>query len=281
MESLNMHLFKVLHPQLSLETNKSLPMFYNYNLLYDPIAGLVRDRAISRTLSSQEISASWQILYKIWLSGDLSPSLDCNLVPKIWQKLQQVDTGDDEEPTGACVGGGYRWDVQLCRPGSGRQDIVEVISTIIIIIIIIIIIVTVIFIITMKRFNQNGKLSWGCSTWSVSPSSSSAPTTNKLLGFGTFAVFSRVSVSHKLVLEKVLVSVSEKLVSKKSLGFGKFGLGKKSRFRFQRIWSQKKNIGFRNFSLKKKSWLWFWKTWRSIAEEKKNGDEKGGKYKEK
>ena len=31
---------------------------YNYNLLYDPIAGLVRNRAISRTLSSQEISAS-------------------------------------------------------------------------------------------------------------------------------------------------------------------------------------------------------------------------------
>ena len=157
MESLNMHLFKVLHPQLSLETNELLPMFYNYNLLYDLIAGLVRNRAISRTLSSQEISASWQILYKIWLSGDLSPSLDCNLVPKIRQKLlQQVATGDDEEPTGACVGGGYRWDVQLCRPGSGRQDILEVICTIIIIIIIIIIIViiivTIIFIITMNRF---------------------------------------------------------------------------------------------------------------------------------
>ena len=29
MESLNMHLFKVLRPQFSLETNKLLPMFYN------------------------------------------------------------------------------------------------------------------------------------------------------------------------------------------------------------------------------------------------------------
>ena len=43
---------------------------------------------------------------------------------------------------------------------------------------------------------------------------------SKLLSFETFANFLKVSVS-----------VSENLVSEKSLGFGKFGLEKKSRFR--------------------------------------------------
>ena len=66
------------------------------------------------------------------------------------------------------------------------------------------------------------------------------------LGLETFAKFFRVSVS-----------VSEELVSEKSLGFGIFGLGKKvsvlvlenlvsekkSRFWFRRIWS-KKSISF-------------------------------------
>ena len=54
---------------------------------------------------------------------------------------------------------------------------------------------------------------------------------SKLLGFETFANFLRVSVS-----------VSENLVSEKSLsfGFGKFGIGKKSRYRFRKIWYRKK-----------------------------------------
>ena len=90
---------------------------------------------------------------------------------------------------------------------------------------------------------------------------------SKLLGFETFANFLRDSVSEALVLEKSIrfglkkkVSVSENLVSEKSLGFGfgkfgfgkkvsvlvseKFGLGKKSRFRFRKIWSRKKSIGY-------------------------------------
>ena len=72
----------------------------------------------------------------------------------------------------------------------------------------------------------------------------------KSLGFGlgleTFANFWRV-----------LVSVSENLVSEKSLGFGfrKFGLGKKvsvsvlenlvsdKKFRFRKIWYWKKSLG--------------------------------------
>ena len=113
--------------------------------------------------------------------------------------------------------------------------------TTIIIIIIIIIIVTVIFIITMNRFNQNGKLSWRCSTWSVSPSSSSAPTKNKLCGFGTFEGFgfsfeefglgkkSWFQFQNSWSRKKDSVSVSENLVSEN-----------KSRFRFLRIWSRKK-----------------------------------------
>ena len=66
------------------------------------------------------------------------------------------------------------------------------------------------------------------------------------LGLETFAKFLRVSVS-----------VSKNLVSEKSLGFGfgkfglgrkvsvseKFGLGKKSRCRFRKIWYRKKSIG--------------------------------------
>ena len=68
------------------------------------------------------------------------------------------------------------------------------------------------------------------------------------LGLETFAKFLRVSVS-----------VSKNLVSEKSLGFGfgkfglgrkvsvsvseKFGLGKKSRFRFRKIWYCKKSLG--------------------------------------
>ena len=53
------------------------------------------------------------------------------------------------------------------------------------------------------------------------------------LGLETFAKFLRVSVSKNLVSEKkVSVSVSEK-----------FGLGKKSRFRFRKIWYRKKSLG--------------------------------------
>ena len=51
------------------------------------------------------------------------------------------------------------------------------------------------------------------------------------LGLEAFAKFLRVSVS-----------LSKNLVLEKSLGFEKFGLGKKSRFR--KIWSRKKSIGF-------------------------------------
>ena len=50
------------------------------------------------------------------------------------------------------------------------------------------------------------------------------------LGLETFANFWRVSVS-----------ISENLVSEKNLGFGEFGLGKKSRFR--KIWYRKKSLG--------------------------------------
>ena len=53
---------------------------------------------------------------------------------------------------------------------------------------------------------------------------------SKLLGFETFANFLRDSVSEALVLEK---SIRFGL-KKKSLGFGKFGLGKKSRFWFRK-----------------------------------------------
>ena len=91
------------------------------------------------------------------------------------------------------------------------------------------------------------------------------------LGLETFAKFLRVSVSKNLVSEKkswfrfrknlvsekFLVSVSENLVSEekyrfrknlvseKSLGFGfrKFGIGRKSRFRFRKIWYRKKSLG--------------------------------------
>ena len=80
------------------------------------------------------------------------------------------------------------------------------------------------------------------------------------LGFGfgleTFANFWRVSVS-----------VSENLVSEKSIGFdfGEFGLGKKvsvsvseifalgkkSWFWFRKIWSRKKSLGFGKFVIRK------------------------------
>ena len=101
---------------------------------------------------------------------------------------------------------------------------------------------------------------------------------SKLLGFETFANFLRVSVSEDLVSQKVSVSisvltnlvtkkslglyfgkkvsvlVSENLVSEKSLGFRKFGFGKKvsvsvskkfglrkkSRSSFRKIWSRKR-----------------------------------------
>ena len=66
------------------------------------------------------------------------------------------------------------------------------------------------------------------------------------LGLETFAKFFMISVS-----------VSKNLVSEKSIGFGKFGigkevsvsvsekfgLGKKSRFRFRKIWYRKKSLG--------------------------------------
>ena len=75
------------------------------------------------------------------------------------------------------------------------------------------------------------------------------------LGLETFAKFLRVSVSvsKNLVSEKKS-RFRKNLVSEKSLGFGfgkfglgrkvsvseKFGLGKKSRFRFRKIWYRKK-----------------------------------------
>ena len=54
------------------------------------------------------------------------------------------------------------------------------------------------------------------------------------LGLETFANFWRVSIS-----------VSENLVLEKSMcfGFRKFGLGKKSLFRFWKIWYRKKSLG--------------------------------------
>ena len=64
--------------------------------------------------------------------------------------------------------------------------------------------------------------------------------------FETFAKFLQASVS-----------VSENLVSEKSLGFGEFGLGKKYQFRI--IWSGKKVsvLVFGKFGLGKKSWFQF------------------------
>ena len=55
---------------------------------------------------------------------------------------------------------------------------------------------------------------------------------SKLLGFETFVNFWRVLVSENLVSEKSFVLVSEKL------GLKKIGLGEKSRFHFQKIWSR-------------------------------------------
>ena len=40
-----------------------------------------------------------------------------------------------------------------------------------------------------------------------------------------------------------------------SLGFRKFGLGKKSQFRFRKIWSRKKSLGFGKFGHEKKYWF--------------------------
>ena len=51
---------------------------------------------------------------------------------------------------------------------------------------------------------------------------------SKLLSFKTFANFLRVSVSENLVSKnKFWFQFRNKLVSEKSLGFGKFGFGKK------------------------------------------------------
>jgi len=69
---------------------------------------------------------------------------------------------------------------------------------------------------------------------------------SKLLDFETFANFLKVSVSvsENLVSEKKSrFRFRKTLVSEKSLGFGKFGLGKKSRFR--KIWFRKKKSRFR------------------------------------
>merc|ERR1719270_3196450 len=63
-------------------------------------------------------------------------------------------------------------------------------------------------------------------------------------GFGKFGIGKEVSVSVYLVSEKkVSVSVSENLVSEK-----------KSRYRFRKIWYRKKSlgIGFRKFGIGKK-----------------------------
>ena len=236
-----MHLFKVLHPQLSLETNKLLPMFLSLQFtLWSNRRSCAEQSHIQNTFEPRNIGFMTNSLQNLTFRWSLSFS-GLQLGPKIWQKLlQQVATGDDEEPTGACVGGGYRWDVQLCRPGSGRQDIVEVISTtIIIIIIIIIIIVTVIFIITMNRFNQNGKSLGG------------APHDQYHRHLHQHQQKTNFAVSG---LSRVSVSVSKNLVSEKSLGFSfrTVGLEKKvsvsvsenlvseKKSRFRRIWSRKK-----------------------------------------
>ena len=80
------------------------------------------------------------------------------------------------------------------------------------------------------------------------------------LGLETFAKFLRVSVlvSKNLVSEKKsLFRFWKNLVSEKSIGFAfgkfglgrkvsvseKFGLGKKSRYRFRKIWYRKKSLG--------------------------------------
>ena len=74
----------------------------------------------------------------------------------------------------------------------------------------------------------------------------------KSFGFVKFGL-KKVSVLEKLVPG----SVSENLVSEKSLGFGfgEFGLKKKSWFRFPRIWSRKKVSVSENLVSKKKSWF--------------------------
>ena len=83
---------------------------------------------------------------------------------------------------------------------------------------------------------------------------------SKLLGFKTFAKSLRVSVSENLVSEKKSwFRFQKNLVSEKSLGFGKFGFGKKvsvsvlenfglgKKSRFRQIWSQKrKNLNNKN-----------------------------------
>ena len=67
------------------------------------------------------------------------------------------------------------------------------------------------------------------------------------IGFGEFGLGKKSQFWFWRILspKKVMVSVSENLVSKKSLGFGfgEFGLGKKSRFRFQTIWYREKSLG--------------------------------------
>ena len=70
-----------------------------------------------------------------------------------------------------------------------------------------------------------------------------------------------ISVSTPANLLKVSLSVSGISVSEKSFGFEKFGLGKYSWFRFQKIWSRKKSR-FRKIWSRKRSWfrkIWFTK----------------------
>ena len=69
----------------------------------------------------------------------------------------------------------------------------------------------------------------------VNPKTEIDISVSKLLDFKTFAKSLRVSVSVSEIWFQKKVSV---LVSKK------FGLGKKSRFRFRKIGSRKKSIGF-------------------------------------
>ena len=95
--------------------------------------------------------------------------------------------------------------------------------------------------------------------------------------------FQNFSVSRLLPIFWVFQFRFQKIWSRKkspSFGFGKFGLdkkvsfsGKKSWFRFLRIWSWKKVSVSENLVLDKKSRFWFWKTW---SRKRKNQNNKKG-----
>ena len=76
------------------------------------------------------------------------------------------------------------------------------------------------------------------------------------LGLQTFAKFLRVSISDKLVSEKSLGFSFGKIWSRKKVSVSvseKFGLGKKSRFWFQKNLVLGKGIGFGKIGMGKKS----------------------------